>query len=126
MAIKMFHDSACTQEVTAANPDLLRQAVESGEDLTEDREFWLRSDDNTLTYENITITASGDSNSPTTGEVDIKYSLSNENYEDEISLPNSDFSDPVKIWRRVHSPNVTFAFNVTTIAHKITAEEYLK
>lgn len=126
MALKMFHDGETTQEVTEENPDLTRKATKSGENLTDERQFWIKSDDPLLTYENISMIALNDYNEPTSGQVDIKYSLDGEIYEDSIIIPNGDFSTPVAIWRKVYSPNIISAFNVTSILHEITADEYVK
>lgn len=126
MALVMYHDEACTQPVTAGAPDEVRQAVQSGQALTETREFWIKSDDALLTYENISITGVGDNNTPATNQIDIKYSLTDGSYQDTLALADGNFEPTaVKIWRQVHCPEVTQAFNVTSITHQITADEYV-
>ncbi len=55
MALKLYHDIACTQEITDINPDEVKEAVSSGSDLTDETIIYLKSDNALLTYENITI-----------------------------------------------------------------------
>lgn len=126
MALVMYHESGCTTPVDGSNPDEIRQAVSQGSDLEDVKEFWVKSDDDNLTYENISVTASGDDNDTTTsGEIDVTYSTDGTNYSQSINLSDSDFGTAVKIWRKVFSPNVQNAFNNTSISHQITADEYV-
>jgi len=55
MALKLYLDSGTTQEITDVNPDELKQAVSSGADINNEIQLYIKSDDNSLTYENITI-----------------------------------------------------------------------
>lgn len=55
MALKLYLDSDATEEITDSNPDELKQAVESGTGIENEINLYLKSDDDSLTYENITI-----------------------------------------------------------------------
>lgn len=126
MALVMYHESGCTTPVDGTNPDEVRQAVSQGSNLEDVKEIWIKSDDATLTYENISVTASGDvDGTSTSGEIDITYSTDGSTYNQSINLTNGTFGTAVKIWRKVYSPNVQNAFNNSSITHQITADEYV-
>lgn len=131
MALHLYHDAAATQVVDAANPDTIRQAVISGNNMVDEKVLYLASDDPSLTYENISITAAGDEDAAAnSGEVDVEYALDNAGspgvYVDTLNLPNGDYATPVPIWRRVTAPNVIRAFERTDIEHVLSWDEYMK
>ncbi|MGE5594325.1 MAG: hypothetical protein ACM3X3_11700 [Betaproteobacteria bacterium] len=124
MGLRLYLDAACTQEVTATNPDAVHKAVVSGVDMTDERSLWIKSDDVALTYENIVLTSQGDD-----AQVDVKYAADNNGapgtYADSLSLPNGDFAAAVRVWRKVTAPNVTATFKRTNINHSLTWDEYV-
>lgn len=56
MALRLYFDSGTTNEITDSNPDELKQAIQSGNDITDEIQLYIKSDDSNLTYENISIT----------------------------------------------------------------------
>ncbi|MGE5584045.1 MAG: hypothetical protein ACM309_00675 [Bacillota bacterium] len=124
MGLKLYFDAACTQEVTATNPDTIHKAVALGVDMTDERSLWIKSDNLALTYENIALTSQGDD-----AQVDVQYAADNNGapgtYADSLSLPDGPFATGVRVWRRVTAPNVTAAFKRTNINHSLTWDEYV-
>lgn len=125
MALVMYHDSDCNEPIDESNPDYVKEAVQQGSDFEDEKEFWIKSDDEDLTYENVELTASGDTDSPSSGQVDIKYSKDDgETYEDTVDLEDGDYQTAVSIYRKVYSPDVQEAFNESSIKHQINADEF--
>ena len=131
MALRLYHDAAATTEITAANPDVVHKAVAQGQTLVDERPIYVKSDNPNLTYENVSIDGMGDVDGASqSGQVDVLYAPDNNGvpgtYVQTLTLPNQDYATPHKIWRKVTSPNVQSAFNLTTIQHQLSWHEYAK
>ncbi len=127
MALKLYKDSACTQDVKTGAPESFQEAVTFQDDCVHVAQLWVKSDDSTITYEDITITASGDVDNPTTsGEIDVTFSLDNSTYSQSITLPNGDYTTPMGIWRKAYSPTVIGAFKTTSIIYQVITDEISK
>mgnify|MGYP001193059112 FL=1 len=125
--IKIYHDPEGTQEITADNPDFIHKAVPVGNVLEDIVQIYLLSDDPTLTYENIHITADNDDDGATShGQIDVKYSLDGATYKDTLEIPDGDFATAVAVYRKVIAPDVQEAYKRTDILHKHLFEEYKK
>lgn len=131
MALRLYHDVAATTEITAANPDVVHRAVAQGQTLVDERPIYVKSDNPNLTYENVSIDGVGDVDGASqSGQVDVLYAPDANGspgaYVQTLALPNGDYAQPYKVWRKVTSPNVQQAFNVTTIQHNLQWHEYAK
>lgn len=131
MALRLYHDADATQEITEETPDTVHMAVAVGQTLVDERPIYVLSDDPDLTYEAVSIEAEGDTDDASeSGQVDVLYAPDNNGvpgeYKQVLELPDGDYSEPLKIWRKVTSPNVQQAFNVTTIQHVLQWHEYVK
>ena len=128
MALRLYHDSDATEEITEDNPDHVRQAVTDGTDLEEITPIYLASDDDNLTYENITVrkTSTEDNN------VYVDYALSESDFDsmahgdnESIDIDNGAYTSSLTIYRRVVAENVTEPFTRTDIKHETEADEYV-
>lgn len=131
MALRLYHDEGATQEITEETPDTVHMAVAVGQTLVDERPIYVLSDDPGLTYEAVSIEAGGDTDDASeSGQVDVLYASDNNGepgtYVQTLTLPDQDYAAPHKIWRKVTSPNVQQAFNVTTIQHILQWHEYAK
>lgn len=131
MALRLYHDADATQEITEETPDTVHMAVAVGQTLVDERPIYVLSDDPGLTYEAVSIEAEGDTDDASErGQVDVLYAPDNNGtpgtYVQTLTLPDRDYATPHKIWRKVTSPNVQQAFNVTTIQHVLQWHEYAK
>lgn len=131
MALRLYHDAGATQEITEETPDTVHMAVAVGQTLVDERPIYVLSDDPGLTYEAVSIEGVGDVDGASqSGQVDVLYALdtggSPGTYVQTLTLPNGDYATPYKVWRKVTSPNVQQAFNVTTIQHQLSWHEYAK
>lgn len=126
MALKLYLDSAATQEITALNPDEAKGAVLAGENFVDQQEIWMKSDDASLTYENIEITKDSTGALPA---VTLEYAPDNEGvpgtYVATLTPANGAYSTVYKFWRRVTKTNVTEAFTKTDVNHRVKADEYI-
>lgn len=126
MALVLYHDQAATEPIDASNPDLVHQPVDVGGDILDEKLVYLKSDDDTLTYENVLITAEEDPSSP--AQVDITYALDNNgvpgDYDFALELPDGDFTEPVAVWRKVYVTNVQQAFRAQ-MQHVVGWTEYV-
>ncbi len=124
MGLRLYADAACTQEITIDNPDLIHKAVVSGGDMMDDRSLWIKSDDPSLTYEHISLSAQDVSEALT-----VRYAPDAGGvpggYVDVLSLSNGPFEAAVRVWRRVVAPNVTAAFN-TEVRHVLSWDEFVR
>ena len=119
MSIRMYHDQEATEELSENNPDTVRQAEEAGNDWIEEREFYLKSDDITLEYENVLVFAeNNDSN------LYVEYSEDGITYYDELELANGDYDEVVSIYRKVTAPNVQEAFNRENVIPVVRFDKY--
>jgi len=126
MALRLYHDADATQEITLANPDEVRVAVEAGQDLEDIEQLYLASDDTSLTYENISITKVSDGLTPA---VVIEYALDDAGspgvWQTTLNVPDGAYIDSEIIWRRAFKADVQEAFTREDIAHEVTADEYV-
>ncbi len=126
--LRLYKDEQATEEITELAPDLLRGAVAVGEDLTVETKRWIKSDDGTLTYENVGITSTEDP-PPGAVEVTITFALDNggspDAYAASQELPDGDFDQAYPVWVRAQSIDVQAAFARTDFKYKITQEEYV-
>ena len=124
MGLRLYYDPECTNEITNENPDSIRKPTIFGETLVTELEIYIKSDDITLIYENISFTALNDD-----AQVDVKYALDKEGtpgeYHDELQLPDGVYHDPIRVWRKISAPDVTAAFRRTDIQHSLNWDEYL-
>lgn len=124
MALRLYKDAGAAEEITAVNPDMVREPVLAGDDMIDERSLWIRSDNPILTYENVIITAQ---NKP--ANVTVQYAKDNNGtpgtYADSLTLPNGVFDPAVRFWRKVTASNVESAFKVTTIKHVRKYDEYV-
>lgn len=122
--MRLYLDAEAAQEITEENPDEVRKPVIAGSDWVDERSLWIRSDNPTLTYENVVITAQ---NVPE--GVTVQYALDNSGspgtYADSITLPNGEFDPAVRFWRKVVVPEVNEAQKITVIKHCRTYDEYV-
>lgn len=125
MGLRLYLDAACTQEITDQNPDHSRKPVVAGADWIDERSLWIRSDDPTLTYENISITAQ---DKP--AHAIVQYAKDSNGipgvYAESLALPNSSFEPAVRFWRKVTVPNVNDAQEIATIKHSRKYDEYVR
>lgn len=131
MGLRLYHDEACTTPIDDTNKDTIHKAVDIGQDLVDEKPCWVKTDDTTLTYEVAKIRGEGDTDDASeSGQVDVLWALDVDGapgeYKQVLELPDGDYSEPLKIWRKVTSPNVQQAFNVTTIRHQLSWHEYAK
>ncbi len=126
MALKLYHDEACTQEITEQDPDEAKGAVLSGETFTDEKAIYMKSDDTDLTYENIEIEKSSDSESPA---VTLEYAPDDGGsagvYVSKLEPSNGAYTTEYKFWRKVTKTNVTEAFTRTDVNHQVKADEYI-
>lgn len=124
MGLRLYLDAACTQEVTAINPDIIHKAVVAGANMVDERSLWLKSDDSALTYENVVITAQ---DKP--ANITVQYAKdsggSAGSYSNSVTLTNGIFDPAVRVWRKVSASNISAAFKVTTIKHARNYDEYV-
>jgi hypothetical protein len=130
MALKLFSDAAGTQEITSGNPDTVSKAVTAGSTLTDEKKLYLKSDNATLTYKNITLDGlNHNDNATSSGQVDVLYALDSGGtagtYYQTLTIPDGAYTASTPIWRKIIAPNVTAAFKRTDIQHQITADEYV-
>lgn len=137
-SLKLFFDEAGTQEITQNVPDFIKDAVLDGTDLVDEKEIYLKSVDNALTYEEIFLTTIGDEDDATeSGEVDITYSLDGTTFKQILEIPDGAYDTALKIYRKAVAPSVTKAFKrpyidpdtqqeVGKIEHNIEFHEYVK
>lgn len=122
--MRLYLDAEAAQEITEENPDQVRKPVIAGSDWVDERSLWIRSDNPTLTYENVVITAQ---NVPE--GVTVQYALDNSGspgtYADSIALPNGTFDSAVRFWRKIVVPNVNEAQKITVIKHSRKYDEYV-
>ena len=125
MALRLYLDAACTQEIDELNPDIIHKAVVAGADMIDERSLWIKSDDPALTYENTTIAAQ---NKP--ANVTVQYAKDSSGspgaYADSRALTNGTFEPAVRIWRKVMAASVQEAFKATTIKHSLGWDEYVR
>lgn len=125
--LRLYHDPEGVEEVTEVNPDHFRKAVREGGTLEDITELYLLSDDEGLTYENISIQAVGDEDTASeSGHIDISYSLDGVTFNDPLELPDGDYTTAQKIYRKAVAPNVGAAFKRTDILHEWEFDEYVK
>ncbi len=129
MALRLYLDAACTQEIDELNPDIIHKAVVAGADMLDERSLWIKSDADVLTYENIETTAKlillDEYNNPVLvegdpvledlpPEISIQYAVDNNGspgaYLDPGIIPDGPFDQAVRIWRKVIAPSVESAF----------------
>ena len=124
MGLRLYLDAEAAQEITEENPDQVRKPVIAGSDWVDERSLWIRSDNPTLTYENVVITAQ---NVPE--GVTVQYALDNAGkagtYADSITLPNGKFDPAVRFWRKVVVPEVNEAQKIANIKHTRKYDEYV-
>ncbi len=137
-SLKLFFDAAGTQEITEINPDYVKSAVTDTSDFVDNQEFYLKSTDAALTYEEIVLTTIGDEDNATeSGEVDITYSLDGVTYKQVLEIPDGAYDTALKIHRKAVAPNVTKAFKrpyidpstqqeTGLIEHELHYHEYVK
>lgn len=122
--MRLYLDAEAAQEITEENPDQVRKPVIAGSDWVDERSLWIRSDNPTLTYENVVITAQ---NVPE--GVTVQYALDNSGspgtYTDSIALPNGTFDSAVRFWRKIVVPNVNEAQKIANIKHTRKYDEYV-
>lgn len=122
--MRLYLDAEAAQEITEENPDQVRKPVIAGSDWVDERSLWIRSDNPTLTYENVVITAQ---NVPE--GVTVQYALDNSGspgtYADSIALPNGTFDSAVRFWRKIVVPNVNEAQKIANIKHTRKYDEYV-
>ncbi len=125
--LRLYHDPEGVEEVTEQNPDHFRKAVTEGGTLEDITELYLLTDDAGLTYENVSIQAVGDEDdAEDSGEIDISYSLDGVTFDDPLDLPDGDYAEARKIYRKAVAPNVESAFKRTDIMHEWKFDEYVK
>ena len=133
MSLRLFFDENMENPVAAeefedGEPDEVKDAVQSGETLTDETVLYLGSTDTTLTYENITIEQiEGTSDN----DVNVEYAEDDgagnpDTYSDPLNLPDGDYDTPVPIHRKAEAPNVTNAFNRDDIRHRKNFDEFKK
>jgi len=128
MALRLYHDSDATQEITSGDPDHVKQAVSDGADLEDISPIYLASDDANLTYENITVRKV----STEANQVYVDYALGQADFDtmayganESISISDGDYGTSLTIYRRVVAENVTGAFTRDDIQHETEADEYV-
>ncbi len=125
MALKLYHDSDTTSEITGGNPDEAIDAVASGGTITDEKAIYMESDDSDLTYENIEI-EKGSDNGPS---VTLEYAPDEEGsagaYVSKYEPANGAYTTAHKFWRKVTITNVTEAFKREDITHDVTADEHV-
>ena len=125
MTIKLYHDSAGSRgdEITAINPDEVKEAVVSGGGIDDVAPIWMESDSATLTYENIGVEKDSTGGSPT---VTITYSATEGGtYTAKYEPADGDYDTAHKFYRKVVVTNITEPFERDNINHQVTADEYL-
>ena len=124
MGLRIYLDPECTKEIADANPDSIRKAVVFNATMTDEISLYVKSDDPTLAYENVSITALNDDI-----QLDAKYALDESGtpgeYQDALKLPSGLYDPPVRIWRKVTAPDVTAAFRRTDVKHSLVWDEYV-
>ena len=122
--MRLYLDAEAAQEITEENPDQVRKPVIAGSDWVDERSLWIKSDNPTLTYENVVITAQ---NVPE--GVTVQYAKDNNGspgtYADSITLPNGKFDPAVRFWRKVVVPEVNEAQKIANIKHTRQYHEYV-
>ncbi len=55
MALRLYHNIECTQEIAPINPDKVKEIITSGDSITDEVIIYLKSDNPILIYENISL-----------------------------------------------------------------------
>lgn len=125
--LRLYRDAAGQSEITQQSPDIVKEPVLVNGTMTNVRELYVKSDDTNLTYEKIVLTAIGDEDGASqSGEVDVTYSLDGQNYVQVLDLPDGDYAESIKVYRKVVAPNVAKAFKRLDIEHQLSFDEYVK
>lgn len=134
MAIRLYHDSDATDEITSSNPDHVRQAVLEGEDSEEISPIYLESDDSNLTYENVSISQEGSASGSEFDDIIVDYAENESDFDGmavgdstTLDLSDGDYDTAVEVFRRITATNVTDAFNSEEeIYHRVQRDDYVK
>lgn len=131
MGLRLYHDAGCTTEIGEQYPDTIHRAVPESGTLVDEKPCWVKTDDTTLTYESAKIWGEGDTDDASeSGQVDVLWALDVDGepgeYKQVLELPDDDYSEPLKIWRKAVAPNVQRAFNVVDITHELFWLDYAK
>lgn len=131
MGLRLYHDEACTTPIDDTNKDTIHKAVDIGQDLVDEKPCWIFTDNVSETYEEAKLTGKGDTDGAAeSGTIDVLWALDVDGYPGEyqqvLILPDGDYSEPVKVWRKVIAPNVQEPFNVATVTHELTWHAYAK
>ena len=109
------------------DPDTIREPVEQGEDGEFITELYLITKDEDLTFEDIYIEAEHDEDDASeSGEINVEFSLDDVDYQDKLNIPDDDFSEPVKIYRRVTAPSVDYPFKREDIIYNTEFKAFVK
>ena len=128
MALRLYFDSALnnvveSEEFTTGEEDIVKEAIQSGNDIEDILSLYVASTDTNLTYENVSITQTESE----IGDVNIQYRESGSTtWEDVLNLANGDYSTPLEIERKVSVSNVEEVINRTDIRHTIQFDKYSK
>lgn len=127
MSLKLYFDSEGEEPIqspldSSAYPDKIRQAVESGETVTDVTTIYLMSSNTDLTYENITLT----SYETETNGVTVEYRLEGDTtWQASLTITDGDYTTSQGIERRVQAENVQEAFFRDDIKHRLSFDEYI-
>jgi len=127
MSLKLYFDSEGTEPIQSpldsnAYPDTIREAVESGETVTDVTTIYLMSSNTDLTYENITLT----SYETETNGVTVEYRLEGDTtWQASLTITDGNYTTSQEIERRVQAENVQEAFFRDDIKHRLSFDEYI-
>lgn len=125
--LRLYRDEDGLDEITDENPDYIKKPVMVDGTLTDVTEIYMKSADPNLTFENISLTTVGDEDGASdSGEVDVSYSLDGSNYVQILPLPDGDYENALKIYRKAVAPNVAKAFKRLEISHDYVYDEYVR
>lgn len=127
MGLDFYLDQECTQKITSLSPDYAKDKATQGQTLELVKELWIKSDNETLTYEDIEVYADNDEEGASNSEeAEVLYSKDNVAYFNVLSMANGNYITPVKIFRKVIAPNIQEAFQRTDIIPKLKYTGYVK
>jgi len=133
MAIRLYHDSGGTNEITSGDPDIHRNAVTEGSNSESIEEIFLLTDDSALTYENVSISQQGSPSSAEYDNIYVDYNTSSDfssisiGTQTSLNLSDGDYGTVVSVYRRVTVENVQNPFkSEAEVYHRVQRDDYVK
>ena len=128
MALRLYFDADGNRPVEAGVPDALDLAIIESQDLENTLKLYIKSDDSSLTYRNVSIYGLNDVDNPVSGEVNVQHAEDNGgspgSFLEELELPDGPYIPAVPVWRKIYSPNLQSSIRNSSLKHAIKAQEF--